>query len=302
MSVPAAYLGVIIIWSTTPLAIQWSSEGWGFMFAVSARMLLGAVLCLLVMRVLGYTLPWHRQALKTYLAAGAGVYGAMSLVYWGAQFIHSGLIAVLFALSPIITGILAAVWLNEKNMTAGRLGAALLGFVGVTIIFQSEIDPMNAAWQGIVAILVAALIHSASAIWIKRIAEPLPGLTVTTGTLIVVSPLYLLSWWLLDGEIPVEIPVSPVGALLYLVVFGSVIGWSMYFYVLKNVEASRAALITLVTPVVALFLGQAINGETISPAVWYGTLCIMFALVLYQWGDALLGKVIRRQATLKYDD
>lgn len=199
------------------------------MFAVSARMILGAILCLLVMRVLGYTLPWHRQAVNTYLAAGAGVYGAMSLVYWGAQFIHSGLIAVLFALSPIMTGILAAVWLNEKSLTPGRLLAALLGFVGVSLIFQSEIDPMNAAWQGIVAILVSALIHSGSAVCLKRIAEPLPGLTVTTGTLIVVSPLYLVSWWLLDGAIPVEISILPTGALFYLVVFGSV-NWVVHVF------------------------------------------------------------------------
>ncbi|HID49904.1 MAG TPA: EamA family transporter, partial [Chromatiales bacterium] len=49
MSVPAAYVGIIIVWSTTPLAIKWSGEGAGFLFGVSARMLLGAVVCLLLL-------------------------------------------------------------------------------------------------------------------------------------------------------------------------------------------------------------------------------------------------------------
>ena len=139
MSIPAAYLSVILIWSTTPLAIKWSSDGWGYMFAVSARMLFAALVCILILSLIGKKLPWHKQALHTYIAAGGGIFGAMTSVYWGSQYISSGLLAVLFALSPIVTGIMAVIWLNEANFTVGRMSAALLGFVGVGIIFHADV-------------------------------------------------------------------------------------------------------------------------------------------------------------------
>ena len=65
MSVPAAFIGVIVIWSTTPLAIKWSGEGPGFLFGVSARMLIGTVLCLALMKLVRVALPWDRAARRT---------------------------------------------------------------------------------------------------------------------------------------------------------------------------------------------------------------------------------------------
>lgn len=75
MSVPAAFIGVVLIWGTTPLAIQWSSQGSGFLFGVAARMVLGVLVCLALVLVLGRRLGWERPALRTYLAGGIGLCG-----------------------------------------------------------------------------------------------------------------------------------------------------------------------------------------------------------------------------------
>src|SRR3990172_6352317 len=71
VSVSAAYIGVIVIWSTTPLAIKWSSEGGGFLFGVTGRMLLGAVLCYALIRAFRIELPWRGLA---YLRRGGARY------------------------------------------------------------------------------------------------------------------------------------------------------------------------------------------------------------------------------------
>lgn len=109
MSVPAAYLGVVLIWSTTPLAIKWSSEGTGFLFGVASRMLLGMLICLALIVLLNRRMRWCHGARLTYLVAGIGLWGAMTSVYWSAQFIPSGLISVLFGLNPVVTGLMAAI-------------------------------------------------------------------------------------------------------------------------------------------------------------------------------------------------
>ncbi len=71
MSVSAAYPGVVLIWSTTPLAIKWSSEGVGFLFGVAARMVSSILICLALIALLSRRMRWHRDrgALLTYLAA-----------------------------------------------------------------------------------------------------------------------------------------------------------------------------------------------------------------------------------------
>ena len=288
MSVPAAYLGVIIIWSTTPLAIKWSGEEVGFLFGVASRMLIGAAVCSLIMLLLARKLPWDRAARQTYLAAGLGLYGAMMSVYWGAQYIPSGLISVLFGLTPIVTGVIAAFWLHERSLTINKLSGVLLGIVGLVIIFGTGIDLKEGAVYGIAAVLLSVVLHSISAVWVKAIDAQLPALEVTNGGLLIAAPLYLGTWLLFGYDWPVNIPLRTALSISYLAVFGSVLGFIMYFYVLKYIDASRVALITLITPVSALLLGQLLNNELIQPVVWLGTCCILLGMSIYQWGHRFM--------------
>lgn len=137
MSVPAAYLSIILIWSTTPLAIQWSASGNGFLFPVMARMVIGLAICLMLLLIFRIKMPWHREARITYLAAGLGILGTMLCVYWGARYISSGLIALLFGLSPIFTSIAAAFWLNERSFSTSKILGTLLSLLGLAAIFGS---------------------------------------------------------------------------------------------------------------------------------------------------------------------
>jgi len=288
MSVPAAFLGVVLIWSTTPLAIQWSSEGWGYLFGISGRMILGALVCAVLLQILKPGLPWHSEARRTYIAAGVAIYGAMLSVYWGAQFIPSGLIAVLYGLNPLLTGLVAAVILGEKSFTLGKIAGMTLGFAGLVSIFASDIMLAGDAWMGVVAIIFSVTLHSLSGVWVKRIGSGLPGLTVTSGGLFLVTPLFFLTWLIFDGHVPEEIPVQAGMSMLYLGVFGSALGFTLYFYLLKKLEANRVSLITLLTPVLALMLGQTLNGEVVSAEVLFGSSLIVLGLVMHLWGDRLV--------------
>ncbi len=167
MSVPAAYLGVVLIWSTTPLAIKWSGEEVGFLFGVSARMAVGLALCLLVMRLWRMPLLWSVEARRAYVAAGLGIFGAMSVTYWGAQFIPSGWISVLFGLTPIVTGVTASVWLGERAFTPLKSAGMVLGFCGLPVIFAEQSGAVDVV-RGGGAVLAAVVLHSISTVWVNR--------------------------------------------------------------------------------------------------------------------------------------
>jgi drug/metabolite transporter (DMT)-like permease len=85
--------------------------------------------------------------------------------------------------------------------------------------------------------------------------------------------------------LPAELPLRTLGAIAYLALFGSVLGFMLYYYLLRHVEAGKTALITLVTPVLALLLGALLNAEPLDWQVWLGTLLILTGLACHQWGS-----------------
>lgn len=285
MSVPAAYLGVIIIWSTTPLAIKWSSET-GVMLGASGRTLLGVCLCLLIITLLRVDFPWHCAARRSYLAASISIYGALMATYWGAQFISSGLIAVLFGTAPIVTSLLTIILLGDKQISRTQWAGMLLGIVGLGLIFNRELSMGTESLKGLLAVLFAVLLHSFSAVWIKRLNVSLSPLAITSGGLLVALPLYGITWIMLGESLPTNISTRSLLSIIYLGIFGSVLGFIFYYYILKHLDAKRVALITLITPITALFLGQNLNGETIQATIWLGTCVVLGGLGLYQWGSA----------------
>ena len=286
MSVPLAYIGVIIIWSTTPLAIKWSGGDSGFLFGVTARMLIGLLFSsALIMLLSKRRLPWDQNARKVYLVVGIAIYGAMLSVYWGSQYISSGFISVIFGLNPIVTGIMAAVWLNERSLTPAKIAGVLLGIVGLIVIFSQAVQFGGHAVIGIAAVCLSVLLHSWSSVWFKKLDFNLTALEITHGGLLVSVPLYLLTWFVLQGTWPENFSQRGLGSIVYLGLFGSVLGFVMFFYILKHVDVSRVSLITLITPVIALFLGYALNNEVLNTSVWIGTGLILLGMSFYQWSD-----------------
>lgn len=284
MSLPAAFVSVVLIWSTTPLAIKWSSLGIGFSFAVFARMAIGVLLCIALLALFRIRFPLHRKALQAYVAGGLSMFLAMALTYWSAQYVSSGMIAVLFGLSPLITSLGAMLWLEEEALTRNKVAGMLLGVLGLLLVFRGGLDLGSNAGLGIVTLLCAVTAQSLGLVWIKRIGDDSPPLAMTCGTLTVSLPLFLLAWWALDGHVPHGAPQQSVAATLYLGVFGSVLGFALYYYLIKHMDTGRVALITLITPVMALMLGHALNDEAILPQVWVGTASIVLGLALHQFG------------------
>ncbi|MCF6324655.1 MAG: DMT family transporter [Gammaproteobacteria bacterium] len=294
MQVPAAFAAVVLIWSTTPLAIQWSSEGQGFLFSVFSRMVLGMVLCLLIVKVMNIALPWHKKACEAYLSAAVSIYASMLCVYWGAQFIPSGVISVLFGLTPIVTGILAVIWLGESKFTTTRIIGLLLAVAGLVVVFGADFSLGEKAMQGTSAVLLSIALAAVSTVWLKRTNTGFSPIAITAGALIISTPLYALTWLLFDGQLPTEIPARALSATVYLGTIGSVAGFILFFYLLKNMEASRATLLTLITPVLALLLGHALNNERVGIEVWLGAGMILVGLMSHEWGNILLKKTAQR--------
>jgi len=110
--------------------------------------------------------------------------------------------------------------------------------------------------------------------------------------------MYLLNCYLLeDARMPEYISWQAAAAIIYLGVVATTFGFAMYYYVLTHLPATNVAFITIISPVMALYLGHSINDEVITRKVLIGTGLILTALLLHQFFD----RRIHRQAAKKED-
>ncbi len=289
MPVSAAYLAVILIWSTTPLGIVWSSESINPTMAVFLRMLIAVTLGLVIIKTRKIILPWHQQAVRLYSYSSLGIFGGMLFSYLSAKYLSSGVLSLVFGLAPIISALLSQKILSEPKLSKLRQFSMLVSLLGLTIVCTESFALKKDSAIGLVFILLAVFFFSLSGVLVKSIRLAIHPMATTVGALMVSLPLFFISWLILDGELSIEHwQARSIWATVYLGIFGSLIGFYSYYYVLQKLTASTVALITLITPVIALSLGAFLNNETVSVNLILGAFFVLLGLAIYHWGEKIV--------------
>ncbi len=281
LQVYCAYALVVLIWSSTPLAIQWSSESVSFMAAVALRMSMALGLALIILALLRRSLFDKPGVWKVYFAASLGIFPNMPLVYWSAQFLPSGLVAVIFALSPFVTGILSLLILRQNPFDRYKLLALCIALAGLVIIFWDQLRVDVRAGYGIGGLLISCLLFGVSSVWLKRLNEGADAFNQTAGALLFSLPGLLLCWWLMDGQLPDLVSDKSLLAIVYLATLGSLLGFTLFYFVLTQLSPSAVSMITLMTPVLALMLGILVAGERLTASLLIGASLVVGALLFY---------------------
>lgn len=285
MPVVVPYVLVVLIWSSTPLAIQWSALETGFTFAAMSRMVLALGCVIAVLVVARIPLGLSRRALGSYGCAGVGLFLAMVSVYWAASRMDSGLMSVIFGLSPLVTSVLATIFLQTRAITGFRLAGMALGLAGLGIVFMSDgIEMQSGYLAGVVALLFGVLSNSAALVGLKWLGDDSHPLATTTGALVVATPLFVLTWWLGGGGIPEQISLRGGLSIVYLGILGSVLGFAMYYIIVRKLEPTQVSLMMVITPIIALFFGRVFNSESLPSQVWVGAVIIGVGLLLHERG------------------
>jgi drug/metabolite transporter (DMT)-like permease len=297
MAILLAYFSVVLIWATTPLTIQWSSDSLSFIAAVLLRMALALALGLLINVLLRRKLFAVDGAWKAYAAGAIGIFPNMPVVYWAAQYISSGLIAVIFALSPFVMGLMTILLLKQNPFNARRFLALVIALLGLVTIFYEQFHLKLDSVYGIAGILSSCFMFSFSSVLVKKTNISVDSFNQMLGSLLFSLPCLALCWWLLDGQIPAAVSTKSLLSISYLSVVGSLLGISLFFFVLANMSPTAVSLITFMTPILSLVIGNTVAHESLSWQLWAGAACVIFALLIYidlSAGNFLLKALHRR--------
>ena len=280
-----AFAAIYIIWGTTYLAIRVAVDTIPPFLMAGVRFTLAGLLTFAVLRVRGVPLPRLSQWRSAFIIGGFLVVGGNGLVSWAEQQVPSGIAALVVATVPLWMALFD--WLLFKGARPGKKVASglLLGCVGIALLigpglFSGVTGISAASW---IILFLAPLLWSLGSLYSRQIDLP-ENTFMATSTEMLAGGVLLLAAGLATGEGArldlAGISTSSLFATLYLTIFGSIIAFSAYIWLLKQVQATRVATYTYVNPVIAVFLGWAILSEPITPTVLLGAAIVIVAVIL----------------------
>ena len=204
------------------------------------------------------------------------------LVFWGEQRIPSGLAAVLQSTFPAFGLVIAHFYLPEERITPKKVMGVLLGVIGVGIVFSDQLSfAGKAALAGSVALVLSAVCGSYGNVLVKAYGTQIDPFVLAAGQMVCGFPPLLALGIATEGN-PIHFhwTTTAVIALAYLVIVGSVIAFTLFYWLVRHMDVINTMLIALVTPVVAVLLGMMVLHEKFNWRLFAGAACIISGIGL----------------------
>ncbi len=280
IQVVLAFFAIYILWGTSFLGIRIAVQEVPPLFAAGIRFFLAGVLLYGFMRFRGSPKPtasqWRSFAIIGLLMFVAE-YGPL---FWAEQYVPSGIASVLEATLPLITMLLETLVFRRQPFSWRLLAAILVGFCGVGALLLHN-EEQHFGMLPYFAILAGATAWSLGAVLNRSLDLP-ESKALTAGAAMMLGGGTLLVLSASFGELHPfpHISMRAVWALLYLVICGSLIGFTAFVWLLARMPATRVASHAYVNPVVAVALGYFVAGEVITTRTLIGTALVLASVVL----------------------
>lgn len=223
-----------------------------------------------------------------------------ALVYWGQRLIPSALSSILFASYPFFVAIFSHLFLPRERMSGLKVVGVLLGFVGVYVIFSSEVSiDGSVAVGGMAAIVLSALIQAGSLVYLKKYGEAFSPISVNFVSMSIGALLLLAGSVSTESYATVSFTHQALLSILFLAVFGNVVAFVSYFWLVKHVEAVLLSMTSFVTPIIAVALGAVVLAEAMSPRILSGGTLVLCGILAANGKD--LAKLLASGRALLWD-
>ena len=279
----AALAVVYVVWGSTYLAIAVVVKTMPPLLSAGVRFIVAAALMAVV---IGLLKGWRSLRISRAQIAGATIVGGAlllggnGLVMLAEQKIPSGLAALLIAIEPLVVVVLRA--MNSERIGRGTLVGVVAGFIGVAFLLSGGLTGQFEL-IGIVMVLVAAISWSVGSYYSGQITLPSDPF-VSSAAQMLAGGVLLTIVGVAAGELPdvnfANFAPESLLALAYLVVFGSVVAFSAYTWLLQHAPVSKVMTFAYVNPAIAIFLGWLILSEPITAAMLAGGALIIAAVAV----------------------
>lgn len=280
----AAFAAVYTIWGSTYLGIRFAVETIPPFLMAGSRFLVAGAILYAWMRASGNPAPTRVHWRNAAIIGGFLLVGGNGLLSWAEQTVPSGFAALVVATVPVWTVLLQ--WLSGRGArpSVGIAIGLVLGLIGIALLIgPAELTSANRINPfGILALVLEAILWSIGSLYGHRAELPKASL-LGTGMEMFTAGAVLLLVATLTGEwgqlAPDHVSVRSLIAVGYLLVFGSLVGFSAYTWLVRVTPPALSSTFAFVNPVVAVFLGWALAGEALTPQTLLAAAVIIAAVV-----------------------
>jgi len=279
------YALLVLIWAATPLAIVWSVAEVHPMWVLIIRYFGASLIALALLKIMRDPLPFDAVSMKSYLAGSLNLIGAQLFIYLAANYLTSGLMALIFGLSPLIAGLIGHVILKTHKLVWLQWLGMAVAVSGLTFVFADSAESNVNPW-GVVLMVISMISYISSIFGVKQINAPLKPMSQATGSLIVSALGSLALIPFIWQHFPTQIPsTNAIIGFVFTMILSSIVAMLCYFWLIRRLAASTVSLSNVMTPVIALVLGATLNNEHISSNAFIGIVIVMFGIVMYFWKE-----------------
>lgn len=284
----AGFAAISIVWGSTWLAIKVGLESISPVFGVAIRFTIAAAVLYAILRLRGERLSWGRDNVPVFLLLGFFSFSLpFVLVYWGEQYVGSGLASILFAAYPFVVAIFSHALLPGERLTIFKVTGTLFGFAGILVIFWTDLSTGTAGFPGMAAIVLSTVLQGFSLVSVKRSGKHIPPVQLTLGGMTVSVVILWAMAFALEDPSRLRFDAAGVGSVVYLGTFGSVLTFVVYYWLLRRVEALFLSLTALITPILAVILGAIFLDEVLHGRVYAGAAMVLAGIAVANGSDLI---------------
>jgi len=295
-----AYAAICLIWGSTWIAIRFGLESLTPMFSAGVRFSLASVIIFGIMKMKSIRLQTDSLSIRLYLLMGFFSFVIpFGLVYWAEQFVPSGLAAVLFAVYPFWVVIFSFVRMPSESIGFYKVFGTILGFGGILIIFSdSFVGDLTEYIIGMLAVVLSGIMQAWIAVSIKKFGNHLHPLSMNFVPMVIAGISMILIGFAAEDLSTIKFDETAILSILYLAIFGSVITFTTFYWLIKHINLVILSLLAFITPIVALILGYFIYGESLSIKLFIGAALVLTGVFWANLGNLLRlrrGSIIKEQ-------
>ncbi|HLJ22632.1 MAG TPA: EamA family transporter [Candidatus Acidoferrales bacterium] len=287
----SAFAIIYLVWGTTFLAIRIGvQEVPPFLLAAIRFAVAGAILCVW-MRARGELFPTARQWMAAAAIALLIFVFDYGMLFWAEQRVPSGVAAVMLATIPAFLAIAEIIFLRTQRLTARLVVALLIGLGGVAVLMSRSLNLGGAPIdkRGAAALLVASISWAIGSVLTRKVTLP-PSKGMSSGAQMLAGGVLLALAAAVLGEFrdfhPMEVSRAAWLALLYLIVFGSIVAFTAYVWLIHHESPTKVGTYAYVNPLVAVLVGYFLGGEPLGARTILGTACVLASVILITMAKA----------------
>ena len=300
IKVALAFAAIYIVWGSTYLAIRYAVETIPPLVTAGVRHSIAGSILLLFALARGYRPKREHWVAGLIVGAFFFLVGHGTL-HWAEQYVGSGLAALLIATEPMFILVLAWASGQQKISRLSALGLAL-GVIGVAVLSGAELNARSSSLIGLAAVLTGSASWAAGVVLSPRLKLPTDALARTAVPL-VCGAVMLLAAAGLTGEFHqvhwANVSLKSILGLAYLIVFGSIVAFTAYMWLLQRCPPALVATHTYANPVVAVLLGWLLASEPLTMRLVLASVAILGAIVLIRRGEQTSSRQVVRPAVDK---